>query len=131
MATTERKFGLAVTDLLELFGLSDAYVMDEHYKVKPRTDGMEHWSDVISKYRGRVIHQGHLDLAGGTEWRDVWAVINHLHDVLARVVLKILEYDGGYQPTVVPYRSVPFELGWVKPDTLAGTLGYKYENQHS
>jgi hypothetical protein len=131
IATTERKFGLAVTDLLELFGMPDAHAMDEHYQAHPRTDGMQHWSDVVSYYRGLVIHQGHLNLAGGTEWRDVWAVINHLHDVTARVVLRILEYDGGYQPTAIPHRSVPFELDWVKPDTPAGALGYKYENPPS
>ena len=131
VAITERKFGLAVTDLLELFGMSDAHAMDEHYKAHPRADGSAHWSDVISNYRGRVIHNGYLDLAGGTEWRDVWSVINHMHDVTARVILRILEYDGGYQPTVVPYRSIPFELDWVKPDTLAGALGYEYENPHS
>jgi hypothetical protein len=131
VATTERKFGLAVTDLLGLFGMPDAHAMDEHYKAHPRTDSKAHWSDVISHYRGRVVHNGYLDLAGGTEWRDVWSVINHLHDVTARVVLQILEYEGGYQPTVVPYRSVPFELNWVKPDTPAGALGYEYENPHS
>ncbi len=130
-ATIERKFGLAVVDLLELFGMPDAHVMDEHYKAHPRSDGIEHWSGVVSNYRGRVIHDGYLDLAGGTEWRDVWAVINHLHDITARVILRVLEYDGGYQPTVVPYRSVPFELNWVKPGTPAGALGYEYENPRS
>lgn len=131
VANTERKFGLAVTDLLDRFGMADAQAMDAHYKAHPRTDGMQHWSDVLSNYRGLVIHQGHLNLRGGTEWRDVWSVINHLHDVTGRVVLQILEYDGGYQPTVIPYRSVPFELDWVKPDTPAGALGYEYESPHS
>lgn len=58
-------------------------------------------------------------------------MINHLHDVTGRIVLRILEYDGGYQPTVIPYRSVPFELDWVKLDTPAGALGYEYESAHS
>lgn len=129
-ANTERKFGLAVTDLLDQFGMADAQAMDAHYQVHPRTDGIQHWSGVLSYYRGLVIHQGHLNLRGGTEWRDVWSVINHLHDVTGRVVLRILEYDGGYQPTVIPYRSVPFELDWVKPDTPAGALSYEYENPH-
>ena len=125
VATTERKFGLAVTDLMELFGLPDAHVVDEHYSAHPRTDGRQYWSDVVSNYRGRVIHNGYLDLAGGTEWRDVWTFINHLHDITARIILQILEYDGGYQPTVVPIRSVPYSLDWVKPDTPAGALGYR------
>lgn len=127
----ERRFGLAVTDLLSRFGLLDADIMDEHYKMSPRMDGRKHWSAVISRYRGRVIHNGYLDLADESEGKEVWAVINHLHDITSRIALRILEYDGGYQPTVVPYRSVPFELDWVKPDTPAGALGYVHENPPS
>lgn len=125
-ANTERKFGLALADLLERFGMPDAGIVDGYYKAEPRADGREHWVDVVSHYRTDAIHHGYLDLeAGGHDWRDVWSIINHLHDVMARVLLKALCYDGGYQPTVVPGPSVPFDLDWVKPDTPAGRLGYK------
>lgn len=128
-ANTERKFGLALADLLERFGMPDAKIVDEHYKKKPRADRREHWVDVVSHYRTDVIHHGYLDLdAGGHDWRDVWAIINHLHDIMARIILQALGYDGGYQPTVVPQPSVPFPLDWVKPDTMAGSLGYEWDN---
>lgn len=127
-ANVERKFGLALADLLERFGMPDTKVIDEHYKTKPRADKREHWTDVVSHYRTDVIHYGYLDLdAGGHDWRDVWAIINHLHDVMARVILSALEYDGGYQPTVVPQPSVPFPLSWVKADTEASALGYGWD----
>lgn len=129
-ANVERKFGLALNDLLERFGMPDAKIIDEHYKTKPRADKREHWTDVVSHYRTDVLHYGYLDLdAGGHDWRDVWAIINHLHDVMARVILQALEYDGGYQPTVVPQPSVPFPLSWVKADTEAGALGYGWDQK--
>lgn len=83
---------------------------------------------MISHYRTDVIHYGYLDLdAGGHDWRDVWAIINHLHDIMARIILQAVDYDGGYHPTVVPGPVIPFPLDWVKPDTMAGTLGYVWD----
>ncbi len=128
IAATTRcpKFGLALTDLLERFRMPDAKVIDEHYKTNPRADGREHWAGVVSHYRTDVIHYGYLDLdVGGHDWRDVWTIVNHLHDITARIILRALGYDGEYQPTVVPQPSVPFALDWVQPNTMAGTLGYQ------
>lgn len=91
----------------------------------PRTDGREHWVDIVSHYSTEVIHYGHLRLGPeGEGWRDVWTVINHLHDVMARILLQTLGYDGGYQPTIVTGLSIPHEVDWVKTDTLASALGY-------
>ncbi len=59
--------------------------------------------------------------ASGYDWRDVWTIINHLHDIMARIVLQAVGYDGGYQPTVVPSPVAPFPLDWVKPDTRPRT----------
>ena len=127
-ANTERKFGLALADLLDRFGMPDATVLDAYYKMKPRADKREHWVDVVSHYRTDVIHYGYLDLdAGGHDWRDVWAIINHLHDIMARIILQAVGYDGGYHPTAVPGPVIPVALDWVKPDTMAGTLGYAWD----
>jgi hypothetical protein len=124
-ANVERKFGLALADLLERFGLPDAGVVDEYLKSNPRPDGREHWVDIVSRYRTEVIHYGHLRLGPeGEGWRDVWTVINHLHDVMARILLQTLGYDGGYQPAVLTGPSVPYEVDWVKLDTPASALGY-------
>lgn len=77
--------------------------IDEHYKVSARADRREHWADVVCQYRTDVIHYGYLDLdAGGHDWRDVWAIVNHLYAIMARVILQALGYDGGYHPTVCP-----------------------------
>jgi hypothetical protein len=124
-ANAERKFGLALADLLQRFGLPDATVVDEYLKSNPRPDGREHWVDIASHYRTDVIHYGHLHLGPeGEGWRDVWTIINHLHDVMARILLQTLGYDGGYQPAVVTGPSIPYEVDWVKPNTSARALGY-------
>ena len=34
-ANTERKFGLALADLLDRFGMPDAMGLDAHYKTRP------------------------------------------------------------------------------------------------
>jgi hypothetical protein len=128
IANIERNFGLALTDLIEQFGLPDADILDRHYKANPRTDGKKHWAHVISRYRTDVIHHGYLRLgASGEGWREALAVINHLHDIMARIVLQALEYDGGYQPTMVPGPAVPFDLDWVKSKTTAAALGYQQD----
>ena len=49
---------------------------------------------------------------------------NHLHDTLARVLLKILQFDGGYKPGVIPQRVMPVRVDWVKPHYTAERLGY-------
>lgn len=130
-ANIERKFGLALADLLDRFGMPDAKVLDAYYKMRPRADKRQHWVDVVSHYRTDVIHYGYLDLdAGGHDWRDVWAIINHLHDIMARIILQAVDYDGGYHPTVVSGPVIPFALDWVKPNTMAGTLGYAWDQPH-
>lgn len=45
-------------------------------------------------------------------------------EAFVRVILKILGFDGGYSPRVIPYlRSFP--VGWVKPGRPARALGYR------
>jgi hypothetical protein len=99
----ERQFGLAVADLLQLpqFRLPDADIADAYYAANPQPDGTRTWTGVISKYRRDVIHHGYFPFSGGNrDVADVARVVRHLHDVTARVILKILGYDGRYRPRV-------------------------------
>jgi len=117
-----RDFGLSVVDLLRRFGLNDATVLDAHYRMK--TGGARTWSSDLSRFRGAPIHEGCFDIDGG--WFDIDRVINvtrHLHDVLVRVILKVLQYEGRYQPTVTP-ANAPSSVDWVKADTPARRLGF-------
>jgi hypothetical protein len=117
----DKGFGVAVVDLIKKFWLADAQILEDHYR--GRTMG---WGAILAHYRGDVTHHGYLDiLEAGHDWEEIAAVRNHLHDVLARVILKILEFDGGYSPGVITQRVVPLTVDWVKPHFTAQALGYE------
>lgn len=120
---TDKAFGVAIVDLIKKFGLADAQILEDHYR--GRTMG---WGATLAHYRGDVTHHGYLDiLEAGHNWEEIAAVRNHLHDVLARVVLKILNFDGGYKPGVIPQRITPLTVDWVKSHFTAQALGYEQQ----
>ena len=55
---------------------------------------------------------------------EVLTVLNHLHDILVRILLKLLDYDGTYQPTVITMTARE-TVDWVTSDTPASVLGYR------
>jgi hypothetical protein len=121
----DRKFGLAVCDLLKKFNFPDADILDTHFANNPRKDNSKKWADVLSHYRGQVIHIGFFNFKSKEhEFEDIWAVIQHLHDILVRILLIKLGYDGKYNTTVKNYMTDK-PLDWVKPNTTAIELGYK------
>jgi hypothetical protein len=117
-----RDFGLSVGDLLRKFGLNDATVRDAHFRTK--TSGARTWSSDLSRFRGAPIHEGCFDIDGGRfDIDNVITVTRHLHDALVRVILKMLKYEGRYQPTVTPGTTTE-SADWVRADTPARRLGF-------
>ena len=124
---TERDFGLAFIDLLKKFGFPDADIVNTHYQKDPRSNGYG-WHQVLSHYRGRVIHEGYFNLRDNRYDRyDVVRIWKHLQDILIRIVLKMLCYDGTYQRSVfIPGDwAASWPVDWVKPNTPASELGYE------
>lgn len=123
-ASIDKQFGSAVSDLLKEFGLPDAEILDRYFLSHPFLGNITSWEALLSMFRGTVIHNGYFDFHN-SEYGidDVWIVIQHLHDLLARIILKLLNYDGTYQPTVYKVTSVQ-PIDWVKSNTLPGLLGY-------
>jgi hypothetical protein len=120
----DRKFGLAVCDLLKKFNLPDADILDTHFASNPRKDNLKKWADVLSHYRGRVIHTGFFNFKTKEhEFEDIWSVIEHLNDILFRIILMTLGYDGNYQPPVLRFADDK-PLNWVDVNTPAERLGY-------
>ena len=122
---TENSFGLAVAKLLQHFSLPDADIVDAHYSVSPRSDGIPTWSRVLSKYRGAPVHSGFFNISEKEhDFDDILTIETHLHDVLLRIVFKIIGYDGAYQP---PMRKMSSDMptDWVAPGLSALELGYK------
>jgi hypothetical protein len=121
----DKPFGISVAQLSSnQFGLPDAAIVDAHYHINPRADGRKTWSDVLSYYRGTVIHESYLGF-GGTLYDvdDALTVRFHLHDLLLRMILKMVQYDGTYQPTVISMTTRE-EVDWVHTHGSAQLLGY-------
>lgn len=125
-SNVDRDFGLAVTALLAdtQFQLPDAEIINAHYSTNPRRDGKTTWSAVLSDYRAAAVHTGYFDIRGNKHDRDdLLVVTKHLHDVLARIILKMLNYDGLYQPTMRS-QGDGARVNWVHAGMSARQLGY-------
>jgi len=116
-------FGKAVVALLKHFNLPDGDILARHYEMNPRLDGRD-WPEVVSMCRGTSMHRGYFDFRNGeADFDDVFRVFEHLHDVLLRIIFKMLGYEGTYQPTVAKSLAQA-SVDWVTPSTEAGKLGY-------
>lgn len=126
-ANVDRNFGLSVVDLMRQFELPDVTIIDDFYAVHPRQDGRESWSSVISYYRGMSVHVGYFESGSEPDQYDVQdlvRIILHLQDILTRIVLKMLNYDGVYYPSIVMRQRAAMPVDWVQPSTSASELGY-------
>jgi hypothetical protein len=122
-ANVDRDFGLTVVSLLERFGLNDAVVVDAYYQSNPRGDGRK-WHQVLSHYRGLSQHGGAFRVREKVHSPiEVYKLSNHLADIIARIILKQLNYDGEYQRATITWRDSS-GLDWVTPSTPAAQLGY-------
>jgi hypothetical protein len=71
------------------------------------------------------MHSSYFDFERGLhDFQDVATIRSHLHDILIRIVLKMLYYDGTYQKAI-PGPKGRYELNWVNPDVKADDLGYE------
>jgi hypothetical protein len=120
-------FGLAVVDLLNKFGFPDAIIVDSHFAKKKAPPGKEArtWASYLSHLRGASLHEGFFDIRSGEfEVQDLVAAANHLHDLLVRIIFKMIQYDGAYQPTVTIGTTIQ-PTDWVQANTSADRLGYQ------
>lgn len=116
-------FGLAISSLLNKYNLNDEQVINNHYQRAPRGDGRS-WVQVLSAYRGGVIHIGYLELTSNAALQDVYRYIRHLHDLLVRIILAEIGYTGFYQPIVSNWPN-PKTVDWVSASTPVTELGYE------
>lgn len=71
------------------------------------------------------MHRGFLELRDGhLAFEEVWAIWKHVHDILIRIVLKMIGYTGTYQPAIRD-EQVAKPVDWVTPDLPATELGYR------
>ena len=80
---------------------------------------------MLSKYRGAPVHTGFFNISGkGHDADDVWRGETYLHDILPRILFKIIGYDGTCQPPVKTMASAT-PVDWLVPGLPARESGYK------
>jgi len=124
LRNVEPGLGRRLKELLHLYELPDAMILEKHYKQNRRAHKKE-WISALSFYRGMTLHEGFIDFdSDKTDPGEVWEISVHLHDVLMRIILKMLGYDGLYHPAMATdSRMEP--LDWVTPEMSATALGYR------
>ena len=91
--------------------------------MNPRADGRHTWAAVLSYYRGAPTHTGYFNFSGKEHnAADILTVMDHLRDVVLRIVFQIVGYDGTYQPPVIRW-TIDAKFNWVRADTTASELG--------
>jgi uncharacterized protein YlzI (FlbEa/FlbD family) len=121
------QFGMSVCKLLanNNFQFQDEKIIDNFYKTNPRPD-KQNFAKVLSNYRGAVIHEGYFDFNNKYNFKDVVIFLNHLHDILIRILLTELGYCGQYNSPITTPDSIKL-TDWVNPNTSAEELGYPNE----
>jgi hypothetical protein len=122
-ATIEKRFGLAVIDLLKHFALPDAGIIDLYISQNPRPDNASDWASVLSNYRGATIHEGYMDFDKKHDADDVISICAHLKDVLTRIIWKEVGYTGTYK-SVLRRSYGPQVFDWIQPTTPPKNLGF-------
>ena len=115
------KFGVSLANLLRFFGLHDAEIINKHYSAKSLHNS--DWCGFINQWRNEVIHEGYLDYKKiESNPQELTTIINHLHDVLIRIIFTMLCYNGAYR-SPIDYQDN--QIDWVKINTPHNKLGYK------
>jgi hypothetical protein len=118
----EKDFGLAFLDLVRHYGFADPDILQAHLLAHPHPIA-DSWPGLVAYYRNAAIHDAYFEFSGAQELFSILRVMDHLHDLLLRIIFKILKYDGPYQPPIPPLMSRD-NVDWVTPATPAQLLGY-------
>ncbi len=125
--STDEKLRTAAPSLLSLprFSFPDVALLDAYYAAHPGPRGATTWGDALSAYRNAVTHDGYLDFQGGAyDFDDAIRFLLHLHDLITRIVLKMLGYTEHYESPADAWRGMR-AVDWVTPHTSVAELGYR------
>lgn len=120
----KKSYGNSVVTLLKKFELADVEIVDTHLRTSHTGRRQKSFAQYISHYRGVTMHRSYFEFSEGRHKpHELLRLKHHLHDLLSRVLLKMLRYEGTYQPTVIR-RLVEKPLDWVTHDTPPSEIGY-------
>lgn len=119
-------FAASLTRLLQHndFQFSDVMLIEAFYSANPRPDGRT-WGQLVSMYRNVTAHDNFF--LPSEDFDDVTKIMIHLHDILLRLLFKIIGYNGNYFHLVVQKDKISPKLvsvNWVQSNTLVRELGY-------
>jgi hypothetical protein len=119
-------YGKAVVALLKKFDLPDERIVSPYIEASTRYEKEKSFADVVSGYRGRAIHVNYLGVTRDKpdKAHNAIVLVDHLHDILLRIVFKIIGYSGTYNPTVLQHFEMK-PINWVRDTTTARELGYE------
>lgn len=118
-------FGIKMMDLLKWYKLPDAIIMEKYYS-EFKDNERKSWTGFLSQLRNAPIHKGYFEMENGTyESSEIINTQDHLHDILVRIALKILNYESQYQPRVIDYLTDGKTVHWVTEESTVADLGYK------
>ncbi len=125
---TELGFAQALLRLMNRFGLADRQVIESQFPTdigqgKQSTSPIEAWTSLISRYRSIVVHNGAFEHIALERPDHPGKVLTHLRDLLIRLVLTSVGYEGGYFPEMF-VGEPPRDAHWVTADTSLEDLGY-------
>ncbi len=124
LETQEPSFHTKIEQLLADAALPDIEILDPYCRAHPDGSARK-WTDVLDAYRERVMSRGYVGIgAEGLRFEEAIRVVRHLEDVLLRVILRKLGYDGEYQPAVLG-APAPARLDWVTKAVLPEQLGFR------
>ena len=123
LLSVNKKTGRAVSDLARSLGLPDADIMETFFRsICPQAEYP--WSRQIDSLRNQALHQGYFDQDSSDPlYRYIGRTIQHLRDILQRVLLKLIGYDGFYRSLVA--QTTWSSVDWVQATTRASELGYR------
>lgn len=82
------------------------------------------WSNALSSMRNCVMHDGAFDRGDLDVQREIVAMLNHLHDLVLRLALRLLRYSSLYNSPVIGQRDL-VPVDWVTTATTPADLGYR------
>ena len=121
-------FSTQLLTLVDAVGLPDAdWLREFAFRLKnPRPDGQPRtptsWAGAASTYRNRIFHSAFIDF-DTYDVDNAFAFIQHLSDVLARVVFHLIGFVGDYKPPCGNAGMATYERpSWASPERLSAEV---------
>ena len=117
-----------MTKLVRHYGFKDDIVWDKHFAALPLLSAQHSWAAFLTKYRTDVFHGAFFDTSKPySRLRNLDFTAGHLYDLLVRILLRMVGYDGNYLNYTRASKPIPLDVNWVTEATPTSHFGYQDE----